>query len=140
MSSVISLLVGIIFAIGLIIAQMTNPSKIIGFLTFGENWDPSLLFVMASAVFISFFVFSLVKKKNRTLLNLDFEIPKRTDIDSSLLAGSALFGIGWGMVGFCPAPAIVSLAFGNSQTLLFVISMLVGMYLVKLLKNNCQKF
>lgn len=140
MSSVISLLVGIIFGIGLIIAQMTNPSKIIGFLTFGENWDPSLLFVMASAVFISFFVFSLIKKKNRTLLNLDFEIPKRTDIDSSLLAGSALFGIGWGMVGFCPAPAIVSLAFGNSQTLLFVISMLVGMYLVKLLKNNCQKF
>ncbi len=135
MSVIISLLVGMIFGIGLIIAQMTNPSKIIGFLTFGENWDPSLLFVMDSAVFISFFAFSLAKKKNKTLLNLDFEIPKRTDIDSSLLVGSALFGIGWGMVGFCPAPAIVSLAFGNLQTLLFIVTMLIGMYLVKNIKK-----
>jgi uncharacterized membrane protein YedE/YeeE len=135
MSAIIALLVGIIFGVGLIIAQMTNPSKIIGFLTFGENWDPSLLFVMASAVFISFFAFSLAKKRNKTLLNLDFELPKRTDIDSSLIVGSALFGIGWGMIGFCPAPAIVSLAFGNSQILLFVISMLAGMYLVKIIKK-----
>ena len=135
MNVIISLLVGIIFGIGLILAQMTNPSKIISFLTFGENWDPSLLFVMASAVFISFFAFSFAKKKNKTLLNLDFEIPKRTDIDSSLIVGSALFGIGWGMIGFCPAPAIVSLAFGNSQTIMFVISMLAGMYLVKIIKK-----
>ena len=135
MSVIISLLVGMIFGVGLILAQMTNPSKIIGFLTFGENWDPSLLFVMASAVFISFFAFSLAKKKNKTLLNLDFEIPKRTDIDSFLIVGSALFGIGWGMVGFCPAPAIVSLAFGNLQTLLFILTMLIGMYLVKIIKK-----
>ena len=74
MSAIISLLAGIIFGIGLIIAQMTNPSKIIGFLTFGENWDPSLLFVMASAVFISFFAFSFGKQKNQTLLNLDFSV------------------------------------------------------------------
>jgi uncharacterized membrane protein YedE/YeeE len=135
MSAIIALLVGIIFGVGLIIAQMTNPSKIIGFLTLGENWDPSLLFVMASAVFISFFAFNFIKQNNKTLLNLDLEIPKRTDIDSSLIAGAALFGIGWGMVGFCPAPAIVSLAFGNSQTLLFVVSMLTGMYLFKLTKK-----
>ena len=135
MSAIISLLVGMIFGIGLIIAQMTNPSKIISFLTFGENWDPSLLFVMASAVFISFFAFSLAKKKNKTLLNLDFEIPKRSDIDSSLIVGSALFGIGWGMVGFCPAPAIVSLAFGNLQTLLFIVTMLIGVYLAKIIKK-----
>lgn len=135
MSAIISLLVGIIFGIGLIIAQMTNPLKIIGFLTFGENWDPSLLFVMASAVFISFFAFSFGKQKNQTLLNLDFEIPQRTDIDSFLIVGSALFGIGWGMVGFCPAPAIVSLAFGNLQTLLFIVTMLIGMYLVKNIKK-----
>ncbi len=135
MSAIIALLVGIIFGVGLIIAQMTNPSKIIGFLTFGQNWDPSLLFVMASAVFISFFAFNFIKQNNKTLLNLDLEIPKRTDIDLSLIAGAALFGIGWGMVGFCPAPAIVSLAFGNSQTLLFVVSMLTGMYLFKLTKK-----
>ena len=135
MSAIISLLVGMIFGIGLIIAQMTNPSKIISFLTFGENWDPSLLFVMASAVFISFFAFSLAKKKNKTLLNLDFEMPKRTDIDLSLIVGSALFGIGWGMVGFCPAPAIVSLAFGNLQTLLFIVTMLIGVYLAKIIKK-----
>ena len=135
MSAIISLLVGIIFGVGLIIAQMTNPSKIIGFLTFGENWDPSLLFVMASAVFISFFAFNFIKQNNKTLLNLDFEIPKRTDIDLSLLIGAALFGIGWCMVGLCPAPAIVSLAFGNSQTILFVLSMLIGMCLVKIIKK-----
>jgi uncharacterized membrane protein YedE/YeeE len=135
MSAIISLLVGIIFGLGLIIAQMTNPSKIIGFLTFGENWDPSLLFVIASAVFISFFAFNFAKQKKQTLLHLDFEIPKRTDIDLSLIAGAALFGTGWGMVGLCPAPAIVSLAFGNSQTLLFIVSMLLGMYLFKLIKK-----
>jgi uncharacterized membrane protein YedE/YeeE len=135
MSAIIALLVGIIFGVGLIIAQMTNPSKIIGFLTFGQNWDSSLLFVMASAVFFSFFAFNFIKKNNKTLLNLDLEIPKRIDIDSSLIAGAALFGIGWGMVGLCPAPAIVSLAFGNSQTLLFVVSMLSGMYLFKLIKK-----
>ena len=135
MSAIIALLVGIIFGVGLIIAQMTNPSKIIGFLTFGENWDSSLLFVMASAVFFSFFAFNFIKQNNKTLLNLDFEIPKRTDINLPLIAGAALFGTGWGMVGLCPAPAIVSLAFGNSQTLLFVISMLVGMYLFKLTKK-----
>lgn len=135
MSVIISLLVGIIFGIGLILAQMTNPSKIISFLTFGENWDPSLLFVMASAVFISFFAFSLAKKKNKALLNLDFELPKRSDIDSSLIVGSALFGIGWGMVGFCPAPAIVSLAFGNLQTLIFIVTMLIGVYLAKIIKK-----
>jgi uncharacterized membrane protein YedE/YeeE len=135
MSAIIALLVGIIFGVGLIIAQMTNPSKIIGFLTFGQNWDSSLLFVMASAVFFSFFAFNFIKQNNKTLLNLDFEVPKRTDINLPLIAGAALFGIGWGMVGLCPAPAIVSLAFGNSQTLLFVISMLVGMYLFKLTKK-----
>jgi uncharacterized membrane protein YedE/YeeE len=135
MSAIIALLVGIIFGVGLIIAQMTNPSKIIGFLTFGQNWDSSLLFVMASAVFFSFLAFNFIKQNNKTLLNLDFEIPKRTDINLPLIAGAALFGTGWGMVGLCPAPAIVSLAFGNSQTLLFVISMLVGMYLFKLTKK-----
>lgn len=135
MSAIIALLVGIIFGVGLIIAQMTNPSKIIGFLTFGQNWDSSLLFVMASAVFFSFFAFNFIKQNNKTLLNLDFEIPKRTDINLPLTAGAALFGTGWGMVGLCPAPAIVSLVFGNSQTLLFVISMLVGMYLFKLTKK-----
>ena len=132
MSAIIALLVGIIFGVGLIIAQMTNPSKIIGFLTFGQNWDSSLLFVMASAVFFSFFAFNFIKQNNKTLLNLDFEIPNRTDINLPLIAGAALFGTGWGIVGLCPAPAIASLAFGNSQTLLFVISMLVGMYLFKL--------
>lgn len=135
MSAIIALLVGIIFGVGLIIAQMTNPSKIIGFLTFGQNWDSSLLFVMASAVFFSFFAFNFIKQNNKTLLNLDFEIPKRTDINLPLIAGAALFGTGWGMVGLCPAPAIVSLAFGDSKTLLFVISMLVGMYLFKLTKK-----
>ena len=135
MSAIIALLVGIIFGVGLIIAQMTNPSKINSFLTFGENWDPSLLFVMASAVFISFFAFSLAKKKNKALLNLDFELPKRSDIDSSLIVGSALFGIGWGMIGFCPAPAIASLAFGNLQTLIFIVTMLIGVYLAKIIKK-----
>jgi uncharacterized membrane protein YedE/YeeE len=90
---------------------------------------------MTSAVFISFFAFNFAKQKKQTLLHLNFEIPKRTDIDLPLIAGAALFGIGWGIVGLCPAPAIVSLAFGNSQTLLFIVSMLSGMYLFKLIKK-----
>lgn len=77
----------------------------------------------------------LLRKKNKALLNLDFELPKRSDIDSSLIVGSALFGIGWGMIGFCPAPAIASLAFGNLQTLIFIVTMLIGVYLAKIIKK-----
>ena len=135
MTVLISLLVGIIFGMGLIIAQMTNPSKIIGFLTLGENWDPSLLFVMTSAVFISFFAFNFAKQKKQTLLHLNFEIPKRTDIDLPLIAGAGHKPTIPHPIPNKAAPAIVSLAFGNSQTLLFIVSMLSGMYLFKLIKK-----
>jgi len=135
MSSFISLLAGILFGLGLIVSHLTNPSTIIGFLTVGEHWDPSLVLVMISAIAVSYFAFNYAKIMKASFLDLDLEISKRTDIDQSLIIGSALFGIGWGMVGYCPAPAVTSLFFGNIQTFLFVGSMTAGIYLFKLIKK-----
>ncbi len=135
MSSLIALFAGIVFGLGLIVSQMTNPSKIIGFLTVGKHWDPSLVFVMISAIFVSYFAFAYAQRRRASFFNLDFEIPKRTEIDKQLIIGSALFGIGWGIVGYCPAPAITALFFGNPQTLLFVGAMLIGMYLFRVINK-----
>jgi uncharacterized membrane protein YedE/YeeE len=135
MINFISLFAGILFGLGLIVSQMTNPSKIISFLTVGKHWDPSLIFVMISAIAVSYLAFNYAKKMKASFLELDLEISKRTDIDKSLIIGSALFGIGWGMVGYCPAPAVTSLFFGNIQTFLFVGSMITGIYLFKLIKK-----
>ena len=135
MSNFISLVAGILFGFGLIVSQMTNPYKIISFLSVGDRWDPSLVFVMISAIAVSYFAFSYVKRLKLSFLNLDLEIPKRSGADKELIFGSALFGIGWGMIGYCPAPAITALFFGNLQTFLFVGSMIAGIYLFKLIKK-----
>ena len=136
MNIFISLLAGILFGLALIISQMINPSKIIKFLTISSDWDPSLIFVMTSAILVSYFAFACTKKMKASFLHMSFEIPKRKNIDSRLIIGSALFGIGWGMIGYCPAPAITSLFLGNPQSLLFVGSMLTGIYLFKVINKH----
>jgi uncharacterized membrane protein YedE/YeeE len=136
MNIFISLLAGILFGLALIISQMINPSKIIKFLTISSDWDPSLIFVMTSAILVSYFAFACTKKMKTSFLHMSFEIPKRKNIDSRLIMGSALFGIGWGMIGYCPAPAITSLFLGNPQSLLFVSSMLTGIYLFKITNKH----
>ena len=123
-----SLLSGIIFGIGLIISGMTNPEKVIGFLSITDNWDPSLMFVMIGAIVISAPIFYLLRNKTKPLFDVKFEIPTIKNLDKQLILGSSLFGIGWGIVGFCPGPAISSLFLLNPLSILFVISMIVGFY------------
>ncbi len=130
-----SLLAGLVFGIGLILSGMTNPAKIIGFLDFTGKWDPSLVFVMLGAIFVSFFAFRIAEKKSSTVLGQPISIPSKKDLDARLIAGSAIFGIGWGLAGYCPGPGLASIATGGLQPILFVIAMLVGMALYEALQN-----
>jgi hypothetical protein len=118
---------GIVFALGLGIAEMTRPAKIKGFLDIAGDWDPSLLFVMAGAVGVSFIVFRLTRGHAKPVLAANFLETSRTAIDRSLIGGAALFGAGWGLSGFCPGPAITALATGLPQVVVFVLAMGVGM-------------
>jgi len=135
MNRLFSLLSGLIFGLGLTLSSMTNPAKVIGFLDITGNWDPSLMFVMIGAILIFSPVFYLLRN-NKPLFALRFEIPRIKKIDSQLIFGSALFGVGWGTVGFCPGPAISSLALLNPLSILFVISMVVGFYSSKIFIPN----
>lgn len=118
---------GLIFAIGLGLAGMIQPQKIIGFLNLRGSWDPSLLFVMGAAVLVSALSYLIVRKLNTPLLAKEWCIPLNKSIDKKLTLGSLLFGVGWGLAGFCPAPAFVSLVTLNTSSILFVTFMLIGM-------------
>jgi hypothetical protein len=123
----IEFFVGLLFGFGLLLSGMTDPGKVIGFLDVFGNWDPSLAFVMAGAIAIGLFAFALAKKKTSTFLGTELHLPKYNKIDKPLLVGALLFGAGWGLAGFCPGPAIVSLASGQSKAAVFVIFMVFGM-------------
>ena len=135
MNKIFSLLSGIIFGFGLTVSSMTNPAKVIGFLNITDKWDPSLMFVMIGAIVISAPFFYLLRNKSKPLFDLNFETPNITIIDKKLILGASMFGIGWGMVGFCPGPAISSIALLNSFSLLFVGSMIVGFYLSQIINK-----
>ncbi len=138
MKSMLTLLSGIIFALGLGISGMTLPQKVIGFLDV-TNWDPSLAFVMVGAIAVHFIAYQFQKKMKRPKLAEQFEIPTRTDISPQLIVGAGLFGAGWGLGGFCPGPALVSLTSLNTTVFTFVGSMVAGMLLFhKLLKPILQ--
>lgn len=126
----VSFIVGFIFAIGLAVSGMTQPQKIIGFLNPWE-WDPSLLFVMLGAVGTHIITYPIVKKRKSPLLDTKWHVPSRKDVTSRLIIGSALFGIGWGLGGFCPGPGVTSLASGDLRVILFVVAMIAGMVLFK---------
>ena len=121
--------VGLIFGIGLILSGMTDPSKVLGFLDLFGAWDPSLALVMGGAILVGFFAFALAKKRTTTFLGGTLQLPDSSDIDKRLLVGSLLFGAGWGLAGFCPGPAIVSLGAGQPKAAVFVLAMLAGMAL-----------
>ena len=135
MNKLFSLFSGSIFGFGLTLSSMTNPAKVIGFLDITGNWDPSLMFVMIGAIVISAPIFYLLRNKNKPLFGLNFEIPTIKILDKQLILGASLFGIGWGMVGFCPGPAISSIALLKPFSLLFVGSMIVGFYLSQLINK-----
>jgi uncharacterized membrane protein YedE/YeeE len=126
---------GIVFALGLGISGMTQPSKVIGFLDFAGAWDASLAFVMIGAICVYFIAFRMTRRMRAPLLAAQFSIPKRTDLDAQLILGAAIFGAGWGLGGFCPGPAIVSLASGAMPVAVFVVSMAGGIYLHILVQN-----
>ena len=127
-SNLLSLLAGVIFAIGLGISGMTQPQKVMDFLDFTGAWDPSLMLVMVGAIGVNTIVYHLVvKKREKPLFAARFLIPTRTDLDVRLLAGAAIFGVGWGLGGFCPGPGLVSLAGGGIGAIVFVVTMLLGM-------------
>ncbi len=122
-------LIGVLFGLGLIISGMTNPAKILAFLDIAGAWDPSLIFVMGGAVLVGLIAFYLAKNRTQSFLGGAMHIPTRRDIDRPLIIGSALFGVGWGLAGFCPGPALVSLGSGELKALVFVVAMLGGMLL-----------
>ena len=134
LQKILSLLSGLIFGLGLTLSSMTNPAKVIGFLDIFGVWDPSLGFVMGGAILITAPLLYFLKNKNNLILVSQIDWPKKNNIDFSLVAGALLFGIGWGMVGFCPGPAISSIALLNPFSLLFVGSMIVGFYFSQLIK------
>jgi uncharacterized membrane protein YedE/YeeE len=127
--SVWALFAGIIFGLGLAVSEMINPAKVLAFLDIAGRWDPSLALVMAGAVGVALISFRLILKRPAPVLGGRFEIPTAREIDRRLLAGAALFGIGWGLVGFCPGPAIASLAFGLKESFVFLAAMTVGAWL-----------
>ena len=119
--------VGLMFGVGLMASGMTDPGKVIGFLDLFGAWDPSLALVMGGAVVVGFFAFAFAKKRTTTFLGGALRFPTTTQMDKPLVIGSLLFGAGWGLGGFCPGPALVSMADGQSKAMLFVAAMLVGM-------------
>ena len=135
MTVLLQFAIGLVFGLGLVLSGMSNPAKVLNFLDLGGiargTWDPSLAFVMAGAVMVAFIGFRLVLRRGAPILDDRFHLSDRRGIDTRLLLGPAIFGVGWGLVGFCPGPAITSLGFGSPSGVLFVAAMLAGMALAR---------
>jgi uncharacterized membrane protein YedE/YeeE len=128
--------VGLLFGLGLMLSGMTDPNKVIGFLDLFGAWDPSLAFVMGGAIAVGFFAFAIAKKRTTNFLGGALHLPKATQIDHHLMIGNLMFGAGWGLSGFCPGPALVSMATGQDKALVFVLSMIFGMIMYKLIQRK----
>lgn len=127
MQIVMALIVGLIFGLGLIVSGMADPSKVLNFLDLAGEWDPSLAFVMGGAILVSFFAFRFAVMRQKSILGQALRLPNATHVDLRLIVGSLLFGMGWGLVGYCPGPALVSLTTGNPKSIIFIVAMLAGM-------------
>lgn len=134
MQIIMALLAGLVFGLGLILSGMTNPAKVIGFLDLAGNWDPSLGFVMAGAIAVSVLPFRMAGKRAIAILGGPIRLPTSTGIDRRLVLGSLTFGMGWGLAGYCPGPALTSLLSGGMKPLIFVTAMLAGMLIFELLQ------
>lgn len=129
-------LAGLLFGIGLTLSGMTDPSKVQNFLDLAGAWDPSLALVMAGAIGVGALAFAFARRRSRSLLGADLPLPPGRVIDRRLVGGSVLFGLGWGLAGYCPGPALASLATGGIKPALFVLAMLAGMGLFELLERR----
>jgi uncharacterized membrane protein YedE/YeeE len=135
MQAAIAFTTGLIFGVGLLLSGMTDPAKVIGFLDLFGVWDPSLAFVMGGAVCVAAVAFRVARARARTFLGGAMELPASRDIDRRLVLGSVVFGVGWGLAGFCPGPALVSAGAGETGALVFVAAMLAGMALFHALER-----
>ncbi|MGB1547748.1 MAG: DUF6691 family protein [Alphaproteobacteria bacterium] len=127
-----SFVAGVLFGVGLGLSQMVNPAKVLAFLDVAGDWDPSLAFVMVGAILVTFVAFRAILKLPQPIFEGKFTLPTLTALTARLIVGSAIFGVGWGLVGFCPGPAIASLAYGLPETLLFLAALIAGSWLAKL--------
>ncbi len=123
----VAFICGLLFAFGLGLAGMTQPHKVIGFLDFWGSWDPTLLFVMGGAIAVHLISYQLIKRRSSPFLASSFVLPQSKHVDAPLLTGAALFGVGWGIAGYCPGPALASLWTGRGDILVFVLSMTLGL-------------
>ena len=135
MATLFALLAGLVFGLGLIVSGMANPAKVLGFLDLAGNWDPSLAFVMAGAIAVGAIAFAVARRRTVSLLGVPMKMPTSTRLDRRLVGGSLLFGVGWGIAGFCPGPALVALGAGELKAAVFVLAMLAGMLAFELLER-----
>ncbi|WP_272670171.1 MULTISPECIES: DUF6691 family protein [unclassified Providencia] len=136
MPILIALISGILFGLGLVIAGMGNPAKILAFLDITGTWDPSLLITMAVGMVISGIAFLRVKKRSVSVLNCPLQIPTNQTIDKKLVTGSVLFGVGWGLAGICPGPALLLTGMGLTQGIIFTLAMVAGMAIFQFTQKN----
>lgn len=138
-AQIVAFAAGLIFAAGLALAGMTQPGKVIGFLDFTGRWDPSLAFVMGGAVLTTAVLFRLAWRRPKPVFAQRFQLPVKITLDGRLIGGAALFGVGWGLAGYCPGPAIASVGTGAASVGVFMIAMIVGMYGFKLMEGVLAK-
>lgn len=131
MKMLMGYIAGLLFGLGLAVSGMTDPARVLGFLDLAGQWDPTLMFVLGGAVVTSFFGYRLVFKRSAPMIGDRFQLPTRRDLDARLLAGSALFGIGWGLSGYCPGPAIASIGGISLPLAAMLISMVAGWFVAR---------
>ena len=136
MGKLTAFLAGLVFGLGLLLAGMANPGKVLGFLDLAGAWDPSLALVMVAAIGVAVLPLTWAKRRSRSLLGAPMQLPVKRELDRRLIGGSLLFGIGWGIAGICPGPAVAILLTGHWQVLLFVAAMLLGMLLFEALERR----
>lgn len=136
MSFLVNLALGLLFGAGLVLSGMSDPAKVLNFLDLFGTWDPSLAFVMGGAVLVTFIGYRLVLARGEPMVGNKFHLPTRNDIDARIVAGPAIFGIGWGLGGFCPGPALTALGLGATGTLAFIPAMILGMWAARLLAEG----
>lgn len=139
MSIVFALLSGLLFGLGLIVSGMSDPAKVLGFLDLAGKWDPSLAFVMGGAILVGSLVFPFATKRKKSILGSPMRLPPATNIDGRLVVGGLTFGVGWGLAGYCPGPALASLVQGGAKPWVFVIAMLGGMALFEVIERSKGK-
>lgn len=134
MRLIIVYLIGLIFGVGISISGMANPAKVLNFFDLAGTWDPSLAFVMGGALLVTFFGYRVVLKRKAPIMGSGFQLPTRRDFDLPLIGGSAFFGVGWGIAGFCPGGALPALGTGRSEVFVFVGALLAGILIAKALQ------